>query len=103
MNKTNDNHTSTNHDFPYGAYVMVWAGLVALTAITVTVAGVNLGAFTLIIALMIASGNTLLVVNYFMHVKFDNKVFKIFILVCIVTFIIFLILTFTDIAFRNEP
>ena len=98
-----NNNTSGNHEFPYGAYIMVWAGLVALTAITVTAAGVNFGALTLIIALMIASGKTLLVINYFMHVKFDNKVFKVFILVCIVTFIIFLILTFTDIAFRNEP
>jgi cytochrome c oxidase subunit 4 len=99
----NNNHTSLNHEFPYGAYVMVWAGLVALTAITVTVAGVNLGAFTLITALLIAGAKTLMVVNYFMHVKFDKKVFKVFILVCILTYIIFLILTFTDIAFRNEP
>ena len=98
-----NNNTSGNHEFPYGAYVMVWAGLIALTAITVTVSGVNLGVLTLITALMIASGKTLLVVNYFMHVKFGNKVFKVFILVCIVTFIIFIILTFTDIAYRNEP
>ena len=79
---------------------MVWLGLIALTAMTVTAAGLNFGSLTIIIALLIAATKTLIVANYFMHVKFDTRIIKVFIVICIVTFIIFLILTFSDLSFR---
>jgi cytochrome c oxidase subunit 4 len=88
------------HDVGYGTYIMVWLGLVALTAITVTIAGIHLGSVTLIAALMIASIKTVLVVSYFMHVRFDNMTIKIFIYVCLLVFIIIMILTFSDLSFR---
>src|SRR5437667_12670833 len=88
------------HSLSYGNYVMVWLVLVALTSITVTVAGINLGSVTLITALLIACIKTFMVANYFMHVKFDNKIIKIFILICIALFVTFLILTFSDLSFR---
>ena len=89
-----------SHSLSYGNYVMVWLVLVALTSITVTIAGINLGSVTLITALLIACVKTFMVVNYFMHVKYDNKIIKIFILICIILFITFLILTFSDLSFR---
>jgi cytochrome c oxidase subunit 4 len=95
-----ENTHSEAHHMSYGTYIMVWLGLVALTAITVSVAGLNLGAITLTVALLIASAKTILVMNYFMHVKFEHTVFKIFIGVCILTFIIMISLTFFDLSFR---
>lgn len=97
---SNNTHTETTHQLGYGTYIMVWAGLVALTAVTVSVSGLNLGSITLTIAIMIAAAKSALVLNYFMHVKFEHTVFKIFIAVCIVTFIIMISLTFTDLSFR---
>jgi cytochrome c oxidase subunit 4 len=94
------NHTSENHSISYGTLIMVWLGLVALTSITVSVSGINFGNIALFIALAIASTKTALVMNYFMHVKFEHKVFKIFILVCLVTFIIIMVLTFSDLLTR---
>lgn len=88
------------HDVSYGTYIMVWLGLVALTAITVTIAGIHLGSVTLITALVIASIKTTLVVSYFMHVRFDNITIKIFIYVCLLIFIIIMVLTFSDLSFR---
>jgi len=88
------------HEVSYGTYIMVWLGLVALTAITVTIAGIHLGSVTLIAALMIASIKTILVVSYFMHVRFDNMTIKVFIYVCLVIFIIIMLLTFSDLSFR---
>jgi cytochrome c oxidase subunit 4 len=95
-------HTAENHSHSvgYGTYVMVWLGLVALTAITVTVAGMHLGSLTLITALTIACVKTSLVAYYFMHVKFDNIVIKVFIAVCLLIFLTFWILTFSDLSFR---
>lgn len=88
------------HDVSYGTYVMVWFGLIALTAITVTISGIHLGSVTLIAALTIASIKTILVVTYFMHVKFDNMVIKVFIYVCLLIFITIMVLTFSDLSFR---
>lgn len=91
---------SHSHSIGYGTYVMVWLGLVALTAITVTIAGIQLGSLTLTAALLIAAVKTTFVGYYFMHIKYDNAITKIFILVCIVIFIVFWILTFSDLSFR---
>lgn len=88
------------HITGYGTYILVWLGLVALTAVTVTVAGIHLGSLTLITALVIAAVKTSLVGYHFMHIKYDNAITKIFILVCIVIFLTFWILTFSDLSFR---
>jgi cytochrome c oxidase subunit 4 len=94
------NHTAEQHSISYGTLIMVWIGLVALTSITVSVAGINFQSLSLIIALGIASVKTLLVMNYFMHVKFETRVFKVFISVCFMIFIIMIVLTFSDLLTR---
>ena len=99
-NHTSENHAAENHSPGYGSYIMVWLGLVALTSITVSVAGLHLGSLTLVTALIIACTKTMLVASYFMHIKFEPRVFKGFVIVCLVTFIIFVILTFTDYSYR---
>jgi len=94
---TNEGHT---HETGYGVYILVWLGLVALTAITITISGIHLGSVTLVAALTIAAVKSTLVVSYFMHVRFDNMMIKIFIYVCLLVFVIIMILTFTDLSFR---
>ena len=96
---------STKHghfSIGYGTYVLVWAGLVAFTAITIALTGIQLAAFAVVVALVIASVKSLMVASYFMHVKFDSKIFKVFILLCIIIFLIMIILTFFDLTYR-EP
>ncbi len=88
------------HTPSYGSYIMVWLGLVALTAITVTIAGIHLGSLTLTAALLIAIVKTIFVGYYFMHIKFDSPIIKIFIVICIFIFLTFWILTFSDLSFR---
>jgi len=98
--RNTDSHAHENHVIGYGTYIMVWLGLVALTAVTVSVAGFEFGGVTIIIALLIATVKSLLVGNYFMHLKFEKVIFKVFIAVCIITFLIMIILTFSDLSFR---
>ena len=98
--QTEAHEEAHSHEMTYGTYIMVWLGLVALTAITVTIAGIHLGSLTLIAAMVIASIKTVLVVTFFMHVKFDNITIKVFIFVCLLIFIIIMILTFSDLSFR---
>jgi cytochrome c oxidase subunit 4 len=94
------NEHAGGHTVGYGTYFMVWLGLVALTSITVTVAGIHLGSLTLIVAMLIAAVKTSLVGYHFMHLKYDNVIIKIFVLVCLVIFLTFWILTFSDLSFR---
>lgn len=88
------------HITSYGTYFMVWLGLVALTAVTVTISGIHLGSLTLIMAMLIAAVKTSLVAYHFMHLKYDNAVIKVFVLVCLVIFLTFWILMFSDLSFR---
>ncbi|MCX6122398.1 MAG: cytochrome C oxidase subunit IV family protein [Ignavibacteriales bacterium] len=83
----------------YGRYVLIWLGLLALTCTTVTFAGINLGRWIIITALTIASIKSMLMLNIFMHLKYEDRLFRIFVGVAIVTFIIFISLTFFDYAF----
>lgn len=84
----------------YGRYFLIWLGLLALTCATVSFAGINLGRWIIITALVIASIKSLLVLNIFMHLKFEDRIFRIFVMVAMGTFIIFITLTFFDYAFQ---
>jgi len=98
-----DNNTELKLHHPgYGTYVLVWLGLVALTTLTVAVAGLELASLTIVVAMAIAVTKSLFVASYFMHVKSDSKVFKVFILVCIVIFLTMIILTFFDLIYRSS-
>ncbi len=88
-----------DHSIGYDRYILLWAGLLALTCTTVALAGIDLGRWIIITALVIASVKAALVLNVFMHLKFEQKVFRVFVLVTMVTFIIFISLTFFDYAF----
>ncbi len=85
----------------YSSYVSVWAGLVILTGITVSVAGLDLGRLSILIVLTIAAIKSGLVLSYFMHLKYETGLlFKLMIPIVLAVLTIFIGLTFTDIAFR---
>ncbi|MCX7907971.1 MAG: cytochrome C oxidase subunit IV family protein [Ignavibacteria bacterium] len=88
------------HLIPYGTYVLVWISLVSLTVLTVTMAGVDFGRIALFLALLIAAVKSTLVINYFMHIKFDDAIFRVFLFVALATLASIFILTSTDIFFR---
>ena len=95
-----NNNIKHSHSIGYGTYVIVWLALLMFTAITVTVAGIDLGDYTLLVALSIAAVKSALVINIFMHIKFDEPIFKVFLLVSAVTLLVIFVLTFFDISFR---
>jgi cytochrome c oxidase subunit IV len=76
----------------------IWAGLILLTAITVLVSvmGIHLVAFSVVTALVIASAKTLIVVNHFMHLKYDSKLLQIFVAIVMILFAVFIALTAVD-------
>jgi cytochrome c oxidase subunit 4 len=89
-----------SHMVSYGSSILIWIGLLSLTGITVALAGINLGRWVIITALTIASIKTALVLSIFMHLKFEDRMFRIFALVAGLTLAIFIVLTFFDYAFH---
>jgi cytochrome c oxidase subunit 4 len=67
-----------------------------LTALTVAVSGVDLKRLSVLTALAVACIKTSLVLGIFMHLKYEDRIFKVMFLVVVVTLAIFIGLTFTD-------
>jgi cytochrome c oxidase subunit 4 len=88
------------HSISYGQYALIWLGLLSLTGLTVSLAGIDLGRWVILTALTIASVKSMLVLGTFMHLKFEEKIFRVFAAVAIVTLAIFISMTFFDYAFR---
>jgi cytochrome c oxidase subunit 4 len=84
----------------YAKYVMIWLALLVLTGATVTVAGMRLGSWSALAAILIATVKGTLVLFYFMHLKYEAWIFKISLMIALLTMTIILVLTFTDTALR---
>ncbi len=85
----------------YPRYILIWAGLVILTAITVTSASLNFGRVGILIVLAIAAIKSTLVILYFMNLLFEKRLLlKILVPIAVCTLAIFIGLTYTDVLFR---
>ncbi len=85
----------------YTRYILVWVGLVVLTAITVTTASLNFGRAGILVVLAIAAVKSTLVLLYFMNLLFEKRLLlKILVPIAICVLAIFIGLTYTDVLFR---
>jgi cytochrome c oxidase subunit 4 len=65
--------TSGHHVAPTSLYIRIFLALMVGTIITVAVAFVDLGALNNVVMLAIACTKALLVVLYFMHVRWNSR------------------------------
>ena len=65
---------------PLSLYLKVFVALLILTVITVAVSQFDFGEYNLIVAMIIAAIKATLVALYFMHLRYDNKIYMIIIL-----------------------
>jgi cytochrome c oxidase subunit 4 len=70
----------SEHVVPVKTYVGIFLALMVLTALTTGVAYIDLGAFNTVVALTIAVIKMLLVVLFFMHVKYATNLTKVIIM-----------------------
>ena len=82
------------------SYLMVWLALLALTALTITAASLHFGAWSVVAAIVIATIKGTLVLFYFMHLRYEDRVFKIMLLLALFTLAIIMLLTFVDVLLR---
>jgi len=91
-----------NHIIPLGVYLGIGAILLTLTAITITVSFINLGGWNVVVALIIASIKGSLVALFFMHLKYDNKLYSIVFSMGLLFLSIFIALTLFDTLRRGD-
>jgi cytochrome c oxidase subunit 4 len=85
---------------PDRVFVIVWIALLLLTGVTVQAARMQMGEWGMLANLLIASTKASLVLWFFMHLKYERKLFKVLFLVPIATITIIIGLTFFDIWYR---
>ncbi len=88
------------HIVSYKLFAIVWGVLLVLTGITVWVAQYNLGALNIWVALLIASVKSGLVVAFFMHMKYEQPLFKLCLIATLAILAIFIGFNFFDVLYR---
>src|SRR5271167_2043556 len=84
------------HIIPAKIYVVIWAILMVLTAITVFAATIELHVFNIVLALLIATIKGTLVVLFFMHLRYSTKLTMATVLAAMFFLFLLLGLTMTD-------
>lgn len=75
---------------------IIWGILYGLTIISVWVTQLDFTNFAIIVALGLASVKVFLVASYFMHLRFENRILSIMVVVTLVVFLTFITLTMLD-------
>jgi len=87
-----------HHIVSYKINIGIWLGLIILTIMTVLVSvmGINLVAFSVVTALIIATTKAIVVAYYFMHLKYDSAILRILLIITMLLFLVFIFLTAID-------
>ena len=93
-------HEAQHGPLSYRFLALVWAGLMVLTATTIGAARIDLGFLNVVAALGIASAKAGLVIFFFMHLKYENRLIKGMVLTAFVILAIAIGLTFVDVGYR---
>ncbi len=96
MSKNNDKP----HIVPYRTFLLVLLALLAFTFISIGVTSYDLGPVTVLTALLLATLKTILVLTYFMHLKWDVKMFGILVAAVLALIGVVIFITFLDYLFR---
>lgn len=81
-------------------FILVWISLLILTGLTIKAAQLRMGEWSMVANIAIASTKASLVLWFFMHLKYEKRIFKLLLFVPIITISIIIGLTFFDIWYR---
>lgn len=99
-NITNPEH-SEHHIVTPGQYLIVFATLLVGTAVTVLAANFDMGVMNPVIALAIACTKAVIVILFFMHVKYQSRLVKMTVGAGFFTFLILITMTLADYMSRS--
>ncbi len=88
------------HIVAYKDHILVLFILIALTVLTVAITSIELGPYNTAAAVLIASVKASIVLLYFMHLKFDQKVYRIMVGIVLAIYVAVIVVTFFDYLYR---
>ncbi|HTQ56392.1 MAG TPA: cytochrome C oxidase subunit IV family protein [Bryobacteraceae bacterium] len=91
----------TAHVDSIKTYALVFIGLIIATVATTAVAFVDLGPFSVVVALAIAVCKMLLVALFFMHVRHSTRLTRLVVVGGLFWLLILLVFTMADVATRG--
>jgi cytochrome c oxidase subunit 4 len=94
-NVTNPEHSEHHIVSPF-QYSLVFVALLVGTLLTVLAADIDMGVFNPIIALGIACTKAVIVILFFMHVKYQSKLIKMTVAAGFFTFLVLITMTLSD-------
>jgi cytochrome c oxidase subunit IV len=99
-----DSHEG-GHVVPVKTFTIIFGLLVVLTAVTIYAAGIDFGDSTinLVISMIIASIKALLVILFFMHLKYENPVTWLYAIFPIILLFVLMGGVFIDNPLRDTP
>ena len=84
-------------------YIVVWGALMVLMILTAGLSRINLGEWSTVVALAIAAIKALLVILFFMHIRYESqKIAWVFVVAGFFWLAILLTLTMTDYMSRGS-
>jgi len=93
--------SDTNHHIvSYRTYGLILLLLLVLTATSVAVTQIELSRWATLAALLLASTKSAIVLAVFMHLKFDQRVYKVMAIFVVLVITAVIVLTFFDYGFR---
>ncbi len=95
-------NASHHHILPLKIYMAVGGTLLFLTFVTWWVAHFDFGPMNMVIAMLIALVKATLVVMYFMHLRYDSKLYLSVFLLALLMLATFIIFTMLDTERRGE-
>ena len=82
-------------------YLLILTALLVLTATTTGAAFINMGIFSPIVALAIACLKAVLVILFFMHIRYSSKLMMLTVGAGFFTFLVLITMTLSDYISRN--
>lgn len=89
-----------SHIIPYRTFLLVLALLIVLALASVAFTRIYLGTLTVVLALIIAVIKSSFVLRYFMHLKFERRMFTVGVVSVALLISTVIILTFLDYLYR---
>ncbi len=94
----NKNNEHQEHISSYKEHFGTWSALILLTLMTVLVSvfGADLRTLSVATAMIIATVKVLAVGYYFMHLKYEPKIYRTLIIIVMALFVFFLVMVILD-------
>jgi cytochrome c oxidase subunit 4 len=89
-----------NHITEYSTYAKVLVALLFLTAINITIATYSHSAWVAGFIVLIATIQAAIALNWFMHLKWDNKLIRALVIGLFLLYAVVILVTFLDYSFR---